>query len=212
MKAILTAIGFQAIAAASVMAAEEPALHGKGMELYSWKPKGTNWYFSLIVGLNNRKPVLDIADVEKYAVVGVPALEKKLSKLAKGERVYWYNLAKEPLPQELERDVRDFCRRVGVELKILPPQNRVAGGIAPPITNVPLTSGATVPYWCAFYITIVPVDHNRSSVNVRSIKPSVADGQEPGVHGGWARHSRDVSPIRQEEENVISAIAGELRE
>ena len=127
MKAILTAIGFLAIAAASVMAAEEPALRGKGMELYSWKPKGTNWYFSLIVGLNNRKPVLDIADVEKYAVVGVPALEKKLSKLAKGERVYWCNLAKEPLPQELERDVRDFCRRVGVELKILPPQNKPTG-------------------------------------------------------------------------------------
>ena len=84
MKAILSAIGFLAIAAASVMAAEEPALQGKGMELYSWKPKGTNWYFSLIVGLNNRQPALKIADVQKYAVVGVPALEENYPSWLRG--------------------------------------------------------------------------------------------------------------------------------
>ena len=78
------------------------------------------------------------------------------------------------------------------------------------IASVPLTSGVTVPYWCAFYITIAPVDRDHSTVTVRSIKSSVADGQEPGIHGGWARHSREVPPIRQEEESVISAIAGEL--
>jgi hypothetical protein len=123
MKAQLIALALLALVASPMLAGEKTVPTGKGMELYSWKPQGKAWHFSLIVGVNNRKPVLDIADVEKYAVVGVPTLKEKLSKLPKGERVYWWNLAKEPLPKETEKELRDYCHKLQVEFEAVTPQN-----------------------------------------------------------------------------------------
>ena len=111
-------------------AGEKPAPSAKGMELYSWKPKGKDWHFSLILGLNNRKPVLEISDVEKYAVTNLATLKEQLSSLPKGERVYWVNLSKQPLPREMEKDLRDFCRGIHVEFKPVAPQNKPAAGHA----------------------------------------------------------------------------------
>src|ERR1017187_5235094 len=113
-----------AFVAGCAFGAEKLPLHGKGMELYSWKTNTNDWCFSLIVGVNNRKPVLGITDVQQFAVVGLPALKVKLSQLSKGEHVYWFDLAKEPLPRDTEKDLRDFCRAIEVELEYIAPPNK----------------------------------------------------------------------------------------
>ena len=130
MKTKLHLIAVLILAAFCASAGDKVAPSGKGMELYSWKPDGKDWHFSLIVGLNNRKAVLEIADVQKYAVTNLPSLKQKLSSLPKGERVYWVNLSKQPLPKEMGRDLRDFCRGIQVELKPVAPQNKPAAGNA----------------------------------------------------------------------------------
>jgi hypothetical protein len=130
MKTKLLVIVLLTLVACCAGAADKEAPSGKGMELYSWKPAGKDWHFSLILGLNNRKPVIEIADVEKYAVTNLASLKEKLSSLPKGERVYWVNLSKQPLPKEIEKDLRDFCRGIGVEIKPVEPQNKPAAGNA----------------------------------------------------------------------------------
>ena len=129
MRIKLHVIMLLVLAAVWAGADEKPAPSGKGMELYSWKSAGKDWHFSLIVGVNNRKPVLEIEDVEKYAVPSVAALKKKLSRLPKGEIVYWVNLSREQLPKEVEMDLRDYCRSIRVEFKPTA-QNKPAAGNA----------------------------------------------------------------------------------
>jgi hypothetical protein len=81
-----------------------------------------------------------------------------------------------------------------------------------PITNVPLRGSPPVfvPYSACFNITLKAVDNSNTSVLIRTIFAKVIDGEETGVHGGWAHHSRDVSPVRMEEENVLNAISNTL--
>jgi hypothetical protein len=81
------------------------------------------------------------------------------------------------------------------------------------ITNIPLTSPGTtpVPYVAYFYIRTTQLGTNKSGVTVRTIRSEVIDGQEPGVHGGWANHYRKVPPVRQEEENVLAMITSALQ-
>ena len=67
-----------------------------------------------------------------------------------------------------------------------------------------------LPYIAYFHIVAVPNDTNGTTVTVRTVLAEVIDGREPGIHGGWANHHRKVPPIRQEEENVLAAIAKEL--
>ncbi len=78
------------------------------------------------------------------------------------------------------------------------------------ITNVLLSSGLSAPYSPFFHIRITPENTNQTKVIVRTVSAEVIDGQEMGVHGGWASHTRKVTPVRQEEENVLNAIAEEL--
>lgn len=78
------------------------------------------------------------------------------------------------------------------------------------ITNVSLTSGKSVPYSPFFCITVTPTASNRITVTVRTFLAQVDDGQETGIHGGWANHSREVLPVRQEEQNVVDTIAHQL--
>ena len=130
MKTKLHIIALLTFVASYAGAGDKATPSGKGMELYSWKPDGKDWHFSLIVGLNNRKPVLEVADVEKYAVTNLASLKYKLSGLPKGEHVYWVNLSKHPLPKEIERDLRDFCLGIQVEFKTVAPQNKPAAGKA----------------------------------------------------------------------------------
>ena len=80
------------------------------------------------------------------------------------------------------------------------------------ITNISIDRAGKkrVPYVGYFHILVAPVTTNRTIVTVRTVRSEVIDGREPSVHGGWANHYRKVPPIRQEEENVLLAIAEEL--
>lgn len=77
-------------------------------------------------------------------------------------------------------------------------------------TNISLDNGRTAPYLAHFYIEAHPVDTNRTKVIVYTIYSQVLDGQEVGVHGGWANHYRDIAPLRQEEENILAQIAAQV--
>lgn len=93
--------------------AEKPAF--KGMQLYSWKPAGKDWHFSLLIGTNRQKPDSMITAPETE-IVGVGNLKEKLASLAKGEQVFWRNLAKEPVPPEVTKDLSNFCRTLDINL------------------------------------------------------------------------------------------------
>jgi hypothetical protein len=94
--------------------AEEPAF--KGMELYSWKPGGKDWHFSLLVGTNRQKPISEITKPED-TIVGVEALKEKLSLLAREEKVFWSNMAEDPVPQKTVEDLIKFCEGLDIKLK-----------------------------------------------------------------------------------------------
>lgn len=94
--------------------ANKPAF--KGMELYSWKPVGKDWRFSLLVGTNALKPTSKIT-ASDTTIVGVDNLKQKLSSLAKGEQVFWRNMAKEPVPHKMIKDLNTFCTEFDIKLE-----------------------------------------------------------------------------------------------
>jgi hypothetical protein len=81
-----------------------------------------------------------------------------------------------------------------------------------PIAKVPLDSAKTkwVPYVADFLIVVMPLGSNQTHIAVRTISSEVIDGREAGIHTEWANRYRRVPPVRQEEENVLSAISEEL--
>jgi hypothetical protein len=95
--------------------AAQPAF--KGMELYSWKPAGKGWCFSLLPGTNREKSLGEITDPEQ-AIEGVEPLKRKLAALAKGESVFWRNMANEPLPGTMVDELSRFCKTAGIELQL----------------------------------------------------------------------------------------------
>jgi hypothetical protein len=99
--------------AAPVARVAKPAF--KGMELYSWKPEGKEWHFSVLEGTNRNKTMAEITAPED-TLVGVAPLKKRLARLAKGESVFWRNLADESVPQDMEEDLRAFCQGIDVTL------------------------------------------------------------------------------------------------
>ena len=78
-------------------------------------------------------------------------------------------------------------------------------------STVPLDNGKSLPYDADFYITVRAGPSNRTTVTVRTIHATVRDGEEPGIHGGWAIHPRAVTPVQREEDNVITAISDRLK-
>ena len=90
----------------------------KGMELYSWKPEGKEWHFSVLEGTNRNKTTEEITSPDE-TIVGVAVLKKRLTRLAVGENVFWRNLATEAVPEELEKDLRAFCQGIEVNLEAL---------------------------------------------------------------------------------------------
>jgi hypothetical protein len=80
-----------------------------------------------------------------------------------------------------------------------------------PIATVPLRGHppTVVPYKAIFNITM-KAEGARTSVSVRTVFPRVIDGEETGIHGGWAKHGRDVPPVQREEQNVLDAISNAL--
>jgi hypothetical protein len=93
--------------------AQQPAF--KGMELYSWKPEGGEWHFSLLAGTNREKAESEITN-PRDTIIGIPKLEARLSTLARGESVIWRNHGKEPVPPSMVTDLRALCGRLGVTL------------------------------------------------------------------------------------------------
>ena len=105
------------VAAGCLVAAPERAAKPafKGMELNSWKPEGKDWHFSLLVGTNRRTE----EEVKKpeQTIVGVDELKKRLTGLAEGEQVFWMNLAKEDVPEQMAKDLKTFCDGIKVKLE-----------------------------------------------------------------------------------------------
>ena len=81
-----------------------------------------------------------------------------------------------------------------------------------PIANVPLHGGSTkvVPYIAYFNITTTPINTTNTMLTIRTFLPKVVDGEELGIHGGWARHERDVLPVKGEEESVLNVVSNSL--
>ncbi len=94
---------------------DKPAF--KGMELYSWKPAAKDWHFCLLVGTNRLKSISEITAPET-TIVGVDKLKQKLSRLAKGEQVFWKNMAKEPVPRSIKRELKKYSEIVGIHLHL----------------------------------------------------------------------------------------------
>jgi hypothetical protein len=104
----------------------------KGYELYSW-PVGDDWHFTLMTGTNRLKTLEeittggDMVDPEgwvKISVVGLTELKETLSRLPRGEQIFWvggWYLFFDKLvlpPQEIIQEVEAYCRQLGLELLV----------------------------------------------------------------------------------------------
>lgn len=122
----------QALQAVSLLAQACAPLPGsmKGYELYSWKPAGDDWHFTLITGTNRNKSCEELKTGDdlldggwvKITAVGVDALKQVLSRLPAGESVFWGDSRFIPgcdlaLPgDEILADVRAHCSSLGLQL------------------------------------------------------------------------------------------------
>jgi hypothetical protein len=123
MRAILAGLLVVLMAECSLAADERAAKPAfKGMELYSWKPDAKDWHFSLLLGTNRLKSDAEIKMPEN-TIVGLEELKKRIAKLAEGESVFWRNLSKENVPDEMAKDLKKFCDGKKVNLKRILPQN-----------------------------------------------------------------------------------------
>jgi hypothetical protein len=66
-----------------------------------------------------------------------------------------------------------------------------------------------LPYLATFHITVKPIATNQMMVAVRTVTAKVMDGITLG-HAGTTGNTVAVPPVRQEEENVLAAIADQL--
>lgn len=81
--------------------------------------------------------------------------------------------------------------------------------------DVPLTEvkkgKKLIPYFAQFDIIARQIASNQCTVTIRTMSAWIPDGKELGLHGGWAGHSKHVPPIMEEETNLLSQIAMEMR-
>ncbi len=94
--------------------AAKPAF--KGIELYSWNPGDGKWHFSLLPGTNREKTLPEITNSE-VTIVGIDNLRQRLSTLAKGEIVFWRNMANEPVPSGFFDELDLFCQGLDIKLE-----------------------------------------------------------------------------------------------
>lgn len=102
---------------------------GKGMELYSWKPKGEDWHFSLVHGTNRMKSLEEITD-QKNVIIGIENLKHALSVLAVGEDIVWCKggaLSKEDrsalqkmtskqVDEGMVKEIESYCKKLDMKL------------------------------------------------------------------------------------------------
>ena len=79
-----------------------------------------------------------------------------------------------------------------------------------PTNGFLLLPGIFSSYHAFFHVVVVPLAANQTKVLVRTVCAQAVDGKEPGVHGGWAFHFKEITPDPVEEQNVLAAIANEL--
>jgi len=94
--------------------AAKPAF--KGIELYSWNPGDGTWHFSLLPGTNRQKTSSEITNSE-VAIVGIDNLKQRLSALAKGEIIFWRNIASEPVSSGFFDELDLFCQGLDIKLE-----------------------------------------------------------------------------------------------
>jgi hypothetical protein len=118
---------------------EKPLPHSfKGYELYSWQ-EGTEWHFTLITGTNRTKTLEEIISGEstvtddgwvRIHAVGEEGIKAVLSRLPKGEDVFWGDghwvnstaLAENPLTigtKTLIKDLSDYAKECGFTLMVM---------------------------------------------------------------------------------------------
>ena len=128
MRSILLLLLVSALLAMPSHAQDRPLEKAfKGMELYSWTNSSGEWVFALMVGTNREKTAAEIQNV-KYVIPNTSALEKRFSRLAVGEQVYWYagfNDFSYPDKKILE-EVTLSAKKAQIEL-YLPPKDERKG-------------------------------------------------------------------------------------
>ncbi len=105
----------------------------KGYELYSWKPTGDDWHFTLITGTNRNKSCEEVTTGEsfikegwvKVTSSGVEAIKTVLARLPAGEWVFWTHLNFIPdcnlaIPEtNIVSDVQGHCSSLGLKLALV---------------------------------------------------------------------------------------------
>ena len=96
----------------------EPGVESmKGFELYSWEKDG-GWYFSILIGTNREKTLEEIQSPDAV-LKGMEELTALLKSIPTGQYITWS--AFDPLtfpPEDLIRQVAEFCTEQGLELSI----------------------------------------------------------------------------------------------
>jgi hypothetical protein len=82
-------------------------------------------------------------------------------------------------------------------------------GIVGMVPTIGILGKRELPYVATFHITVDALAANQTRVVVRTVIAKVVDGVALG-HGGTPGNTKRVPPVRQEEENVLSAIAEQL--
>lgn len=90
----------------------------KGIELYSWRPAGEDWHFSLLPGTNRWKERSEITG-SGTAMTDIGRLRRELAGLAEGQSVFWRVFPEQPVPGELVGELSGFCEEQGLQLQII---------------------------------------------------------------------------------------------
>jgi hypothetical protein len=118
MKRLILVASFLVLASFACRKSQHDSrLAPKGMELYSWHPAENRWAFSLLPGTNRRKLAPEIT-AQHQIIEGIDVLKTRLGELPKGEIVFWKNIAEEPIPGSISKELITFCREHGIRLTL----------------------------------------------------------------------------------------------
>jgi hypothetical protein len=68
----------------------------------------------------------------------------------------------------------------------------------------------TLAYTACFHVFTKPVAQDRTEIVVRTVRPRIIVGKTVSGHGALAHRTRPISAIRQEEDNILTAICNQL--
>jgi hypothetical protein len=128
-KRTLAALLTLLIAVAAYGQTEQKSL--KGYELYSWQRDG-EWYYSLLPATNHSKTYQEIMS-DQVARKGTKAIRADLSKLQRGETVFWKSEGSPGIEKPSSRDhirlshpkgskvkkILKHCGKLGIKLQLV---------------------------------------------------------------------------------------------